>query len=324
MPGIILQSHNGGAVLPSAPITLPITAQETALYGLANLNNWLEFAPGLLSTDSTKLFDRKTRALYASNIALSAGSLLGSPIISPGSSGGTAGTYPLSIGAPPAGGVQAVGTFIVASGTITSAAYSNPGKGYVSAPAVSAPGAGLSGAVLTAYLDTIGGQPTGIFSGAQQVDLGNAWPLNQDFTLASIANPSSNSGFPALWGGKALLASFWGLYSGSTGRLSLAQNGATVTDTQTNAVGSPYLMIVTYTHATRNVRFYKNSTTVFTSFTISTDNTLDAGLVLGNMPNVANGWFKGAYGLGLTFSRDLSTAPADLAVIKNYAAKFGL
>lgn len=59
-------------------------------------------------------------------------------ITSSGGSGMTAGTYNLTIGAPPAGGVQATGTITVTTSTVTAINITNPGKGYIAAPAVSA------------------------------------------------------------------------------------------------------------------------------------------------------------------------------------------
>ena len=54
----------------------------------------------------------------------------------------------LSIGAPPGGGVQAVGTIKVTAGAITGFTITNPGAGYTSAPIVTAPAG--TGAVLVA------------------------------------------------------------------------------------------------------------------------------------------------------------------------------
>jgi hypothetical protein len=53
-------------------------------------------------------------------------------------SGMTAGTYALVIGAPPTGGTQATGTITVTATAITSYSITNPGKGYIAPPTVSA------------------------------------------------------------------------------------------------------------------------------------------------------------------------------------------
>lgn len=53
-------------------------------------------------------------------------------------SGMTPGTYALTIGAPPAGGTQAVGTVTVTATALTSFVFTNPGAGYIAPPTVSA------------------------------------------------------------------------------------------------------------------------------------------------------------------------------------------
>lgn len=53
----------------------------------------------------------------------------------------------LTISAPPAGGVQAVGTIQVTAGVITGCTFSNPGAGYTSAPTITAPAG--TGATIT-------------------------------------------------------------------------------------------------------------------------------------------------------------------------------
>jgi hypothetical protein len=59
----------------------------------------------------------------------------------------------LTIGAPPGGGVQAVGTIVVVAGRITGIVLTNPGAGYTSAPTVTA--ATGTGATLTATVAKI-------------------------------------------------------------------------------------------------------------------------------------------------------------------------
>ena len=63
-------------------------------------------------------------------------------------SGYSSGSF--TIAAPPAGGVQAVATYVAVAGVITTVTITNPGAGYVTAPAVTA--AAGSGAVLAAVL----------------------------------------------------------------------------------------------------------------------------------------------------------------------------
>lgn len=56
----------------------------------------------------------------------------------------------LTIGAPAAGGVQAVGTIQVTAGVITGVTFSNPGAGYTSVPTITAPTG--TGATITAKI----------------------------------------------------------------------------------------------------------------------------------------------------------------------------
>lgn len=65
--------------------------------------------------------------------------------------GYTSGSF--TIGAPPAGGVQAVATYTAVGGVITSFVITNPGAGYTSPPSVTA--AGGSGGTFTAVLNSI-------------------------------------------------------------------------------------------------------------------------------------------------------------------------
>lgn len=67
--------------------------------------------------------------------------------------GYTSGSF--TIGAPPAGGVQATATYTAAAGVITSVTITNPGAGYTTAPTVTA--AGGSGATLTASIRPVMG-----------------------------------------------------------------------------------------------------------------------------------------------------------------------
>mgnify|MGYP003634253410 CR=1 FL=1 len=69
------------------------------------------------------------------------------------SAGGTgySGTPSVSFAAPPAGGTTATGTVVVNAGVITGVVITNPGSGYVTAPAVTFTGAG-TGAAGTAVL----------------------------------------------------------------------------------------------------------------------------------------------------------------------------
>lgn len=72
--------------------------------------------------------------------------------------GMTPGTYTLTIGAPLAGGVQAVGTVTVSATALTSYSITNPGSGYIAPPAVSA----ATGGTPLVLASTIGQQ---LFSG---------------------------------------------------------------------------------------------------------------------------------------------------------------
>lgn len=79
-----------------------------------------------------------------------------------GGTGMTVGSFPLVIAAPPAGGVQAVGTITVLTATTFTTTISNPGAGYTSAPATSAATGGTP-PTLTANLSTAG---TAVATGA--------------------------------------------------------------------------------------------------------------------------------------------------------------
>lgn len=75
--------------------------------------------------------------------------------------GMTPGTYSLTIGAPPAGGTQAVGTITVTATAITSVSITNPGSGYIAPPTVSA----ATGGTPVVLASTIGQQ---LFSGTYE------------------------------------------------------------------------------------------------------------------------------------------------------------
>jgi hypothetical protein len=74
-----------------------------------------------------------------------------------GGSGMTVGTYALTIAAPPAGGVQATGTLTVLTATTFSTKITNPGAGYLTAPATSAATGGTP-PTLTAVLSVAGAE----------------------------------------------------------------------------------------------------------------------------------------------------------------------
>jgi hypothetical protein len=76
-------------------------------------------------------------------------------------SGMTPGTYTLTIGAPPTGGVQAAGTITVTATAITSVSITNPGSGYIAPPTVSA----ATGGTPVVLASTIGQQ---LFSGTYE------------------------------------------------------------------------------------------------------------------------------------------------------------
>lgn len=76
-------------------------------------------------------------------------------------SGMTPGTYALVIGAPPTGGVQAVGTITVTATAITSYAITNAGSGYIAPPTVSA----VTGGTPVILAATIGNQ---LYSGTYE------------------------------------------------------------------------------------------------------------------------------------------------------------
>jgi hypothetical protein len=67
-------------------------------------------------------------------------------------SGMTAGTYTLTIGAPPAGGTQAVGSVVVTATGLTSYAFTNVGSGYTAPPAVSISGTGGTTIILASTI----------------------------------------------------------------------------------------------------------------------------------------------------------------------------
>jgi hypothetical protein len=75
--------------------------------------------------------------------------------------GMTPGTYALTIGAPPTGGTQAVGTVTVTATAVTSFSITNPGSGYIAPPAVSA----ATGGTPVVLAATIGNQ---LFSGTYE------------------------------------------------------------------------------------------------------------------------------------------------------------
>ena len=80
--------------------------------------------------------------------------LIGKPVASVtiGAGGtGYSGSPTVSFAAPPVGGTTATGTVQVAAGVITGITITNPGSGYVTAPAVTITGAG-TGATATAVL----------------------------------------------------------------------------------------------------------------------------------------------------------------------------
>lgn len=79
-----------------------------------------------------------------------------------------------TISAPPAGGVQAVATYVAVAGTITSVTITNPGAGYTTAPTVTT-GAG-TGLTLTAVLKPIA-----------KVDAPNSGIIFVDTTEAQLA-----------------------------------------------------------------------------------------------------------------------------------------
>lgn len=85
--------------------------------------------------------------------------------------GYTSGSF--TIGAPPAGGVQAVATYVAAAGTITSVTITNPGAGYVTAPTVTTgAGTGLTlTAVITAPKKTTGPNSNIVFVDATEAAL---------------------------------------------------------------------------------------------------------------------------------------------------------
>lgn len=66
--------------------------------------------------------------------------------------GYTNATVSATIGAPPAGGVQAVGTVTIAGGKVTAVTITNPGAGYTSVPTVTFSSGGGSNAALTAKI----------------------------------------------------------------------------------------------------------------------------------------------------------------------------
>lgn len=79
-----------------------------------------------------------------------------------GGTGMTVGTTALTIDAPPAGGVQATGTITVLTATTFTTTITNPGRGYVTAPAVTAATGGTP-PTLTANLSAEGNEaPAGL------------------------------------------------------------------------------------------------------------------------------------------------------------------
>jgi len=61
----------------------------------------------------------------------------------------------VNIAPPPAGGTQAVGSAIIDEGFVTAVLIDNPGKGYITAPAVTITGGNGTGAQVEAFLDTV-------------------------------------------------------------------------------------------------------------------------------------------------------------------------
>lgn len=84
-------------------------------------------------------------------------------------SGYTSGSF--TIAAPPAGGVQAVATYVAVGGVITSVTITNPGAGYTTAPTITA--AGGSGAVIAGTIK-VPNKVTGPNSNIVFVDLAEA------------------------------------------------------------------------------------------------------------------------------------------------------
>lgn len=89
-----------------------------------------------------------------------------------GGTGMTVGTYALSIAAPPAGGVQAVGSIQVLTATTYAITITNPGSGYTTAPTTTAATGGTP-PTLTAHLSVAGAEvAAGANLSAEQIQFG--------------------------------------------------------------------------------------------------------------------------------------------------------
>lgn len=115
-----------------------------------------EFDIATMGTDF--IFDALNPATYlggtlpASSAAIPSAGITGI-VVTNGGTGGTDGTYPLTITG--GGGSGATGTFTVAGGTMTAITITNPGTGYTSNPSIGISGTGLSGVSLSPVLGSL-------------------------------------------------------------------------------------------------------------------------------------------------------------------------
>lgn len=110
---------------------------------------WFKDATGAFSNSANQI--AKPRFLVL-------GQLRGIQILTPGSGQTNGAAVSLSIGAPPAGGVQAVGTATIAGGIVTSVTITNPGAGYTTAPTVTVANGGVA-ATFGSTIRSVGGSP---------------------------------------------------------------------------------------------------------------------------------------------------------------------
>ena len=114
----------------------------------------------------------------------------------------------VTIGAPPAGGVQALASAFIFNGKVVSIAVNEPGSGYTTAPAVSITEGGGAGATATAVLDTVDFEldingairtSTSIISDTARIlnlDIDNFVTPNAAFRAPNLKTYANNTGTP--------------------------------------------------------------------------------------------------------------------------------
>jgi hypothetical protein len=127
------------------------------------------------------------------------GAVAGATVTSAGSNYGSGGTIPVIFSAPPAGGIQALGTGVLTAGSLTSITMTQWGAGYVQPPTITVGGMGSGAAATPVVLFNSNPLATTQLPGMVLAVVSITFIWNGERRFLKYANFSLFQGYARLW-----------------------------------------------------------------------------------------------------------------------------